>query len=133
MLKKGDLAIVGGTYAVADLCFMRFAAFSAWIIWATAPLYFLIGFANRLFVLLQWGFDFLTERRRVRVLPGKPPSTQDWIDPAAWLSRKLSVDTPFTRLMQLRIGCHLNLWNAGIRKALNISDSLFPFAPLRIS
>jgi len=46
-------------------------------------IYFLIGFANRLFVLLQWGFDFLTKRRRVRVLTVESPSTQNVIDPAA--------------------------------------------------
>lgn len=46
-------------------------------------IYFLIGFANRLFVLLQWGFDFLTKRRRVRVLSEEPPSAQDLINPAA--------------------------------------------------
>src|SRR5437899_2580621 len=58
---KGELAIVGRTYAVADLRFSRFAGFAAWIIWAVVHIYFLIGFANRLFVLLQWGLDFLTK------------------------------------------------------------------------
>jgi NADH dehydrogenase len=80
---KGDLAIVGRTYAVADLRFRRFAGFSAWVVWAVVHIYFLIGFANRLFVLLQWGLDFLTKRRRVRVLSEEPPSAQNLIDPAA--------------------------------------------------
>ena len=80
---KGDLAIVGRTYAVADLRFSRFAGFAAWVIWAVVHIYFLIGFANRLFVLLQWGFDFLTKRRRVRVLSVEPSSAQNAIDPAA--------------------------------------------------
>jgi NADH dehydrogenase len=66
---KGDLAIVGRTYAVADLRFVRFAGFSAWIVWAVVHIYFLIGFANRLFVILQWGLAFLTRRRQVRVFP----------------------------------------------------------------
>ncbi len=80
---KGDLAIVGRTYAVADLRFIRFAGFVGWVLWATVHIYFLIGFANRLFVLLQWGFDFLTKRRRVRVLSEEPPSARNLIDPAA--------------------------------------------------
>jgi NADH dehydrogenase len=80
---KGDLAIVGRTYAVADLRFSRFAGFTAWLIWAGVHIYFLIGFANRLFVLMQWGLDFLTKRRRVRVLVEEPPSAQEMIDPAA--------------------------------------------------
>lgn len=68
---KGDLAIVGRTYAVADLRFVRFAGFLAWLVWAVVHVYFLIGFANRFFVLLQWGFAFLTKRRQVRVFPGQ--------------------------------------------------------------
>jgi hypothetical protein len=50
---------------------------------AGVHIYFLIGFANRLFVLLQWGLDFLTKRRRVRVLSEEPPSAENLIDPAA--------------------------------------------------
>ena len=80
---KGDLAIVGRTYAVADLRFAKFASFPAWVLWAIVHIYFLIGFANRLFVLLQWGLAFLTKRRRVRVLPVESPSARRFIDPAA--------------------------------------------------
>ena len=65
---KGDLAIVGRTYAVADLRFLRFSGFPGWLLWAGVHIYFLIGFANRFFVLIQWGLAFLTKRRRVRVL-----------------------------------------------------------------
>jgi NADH dehydrogenase len=68
---KGDLAIVGRTYALADLRFVRFAGFLGWILWAAVHIYFLIGFANRLFVMLQWGIAFLTKRRQVRVFPGQ--------------------------------------------------------------
>jgi NADH dehydrogenase len=66
---KGDLAIVGRTYAVADLRFLRFSGFPAWLLWAVVHIYFLIGFANRLFVLLQWGLAFMTKQRQVRVFP----------------------------------------------------------------
>ena len=80
---KGDLAIVGRTYAVADLRFIQFAGVAGWVLWAGVHIYFLIGFANRLFVLLQWGFDFLTKRRRVRVLTEESRAAHDVIDPAA--------------------------------------------------
>lgn len=80
---KGDLAIVGRTYAVADLRFAKFTGFPAWLIWAIVHIYFLVGFANRLFVLLQWSLAFLTKRRRVRVLSVEAPSIQKIIDPAA--------------------------------------------------
>lgn len=74
---KGDLAIVGRTYAVADLRLVRFAGFLAWVLWAAVHIYFMIGFANRLFVMLQWGIAFLTERRQVRVFPGQEGAAKE--------------------------------------------------------
>jgi hypothetical protein len=64
------------TYALADLRFLRFTGFSAWIVWAAVHIYFLIGFANRFFVILQWGIAFLTKRRQVRVFPGEENSAK---------------------------------------------------------
>jgi NADH dehydrogenase len=66
---KGSMAIVGRTYAIADLNFVRFSGFLAWLTWAGVHIYFLIGFANRLLVMLQWGTSFLTKRRAVRIFP----------------------------------------------------------------
>jgi NADH dehydrogenase len=66
---KGSMAIVGRTYAIADLNFARFAGFLAWLTWAGVHIYFLIGFANRLLVMFQWGVSFLTKRRAVRIFP----------------------------------------------------------------
>jgi len=80
---KGDLAVVGRTYAVADLRLAKFTGFPAWLLWAMVHIYFLIGFANRIFVLLQWGLVFLTKRRQVRVLPADAPSARKFFDSAA--------------------------------------------------
>jgi NADH dehydrogenase len=66
---KGDLAIVGRSFAVADLRFLRFSGFPAWFVWAGVHIYSLIGFANRFFVMLQWAISFLTKRRQVRIFP----------------------------------------------------------------
>ena len=66
---KGNLAVVGRTYALADLKFWRSAGFVAWLLWAGVHIYFLIGFANRLLVSFRWTLAFLTERRTVRVFP----------------------------------------------------------------
>ncbi|HLI97129.1 MAG TPA: NAD(P)/FAD-dependent oxidoreductase [Candidatus Baltobacteraceae bacterium] len=65
-LDKGDLAVVGRAYAVADLRFWRSAGFAAWLLWAGVHIYFLIGYANRFFVLTRWAITFLTRRRHVR-------------------------------------------------------------------
>ena len=66
---RGDLAIVGRSFAVADLRFLRFSGFPAWAVWVAVHIYSLIGFANRLFVMLQWAMSFLTKRRQVRIFP----------------------------------------------------------------
>ena len=66
---KGDLAIVGRSFAVADLRFLRFSGFPAWLVWAGVHIYSLIGFGNKLFVMLQWAMSFLTKRRQVRIFP----------------------------------------------------------------
>ena len=63
---KGDLAVVGRAFALADLRFWRSAGFFAWLVWAVVHIYFLIGYANRFFVMTQWALAFLTKRRRVR-------------------------------------------------------------------
>jgi NADH dehydrogenase len=69
---KGNMAIVGRTFAVADLKYIRFSGFFAWLLWIGVHIYFLIGFSNRLLVMLQWGISFLTKRRGVRILPLAP-------------------------------------------------------------
>jgi NADH dehydrogenase len=66
---KGSLAIVGRTFAVADLHFVRFSGLVAWLLWLCIHIYFLIGFANRLMVMLQWGISFWTKRHGVRIFP----------------------------------------------------------------
>ena len=59
---KGDLAVVGRTFAVADLRFWKSAGLMAWLLWAGVHIYFLIGFTNRLFVMLRWMVQFVTRR-----------------------------------------------------------------------
>jgi NADH dehydrogenase len=66
---KGNLAIVGRTFAVADLTPFSFTGVVAWLLWIGIHIYFLIGFANRLLVMLQWSVSFWTKRRGVRIFP----------------------------------------------------------------
>jgi NADH dehydrogenase FAD-containing subunit len=65
---KGDLAVVGRGYAVADLRFWKSAGLIAWLLWAGVHIYFLVGFANRLLVMLRWLVQFLTKRRGIGVV-----------------------------------------------------------------
>jgi NADH dehydrogenase len=68
---KGNLAVVGRTFAIADLRFWRSSGFLAWLLWAGVHIYFLIGFANRVFVSLRWTMAFVANRRTVRIFPGE--------------------------------------------------------------
>ncbi len=65
---KGDLAVVGRGYSVADLRLWRSAGLTAWLLWAGVHVYFLVGFANRLLVMLRWLVQFLTKRRGIGVV-----------------------------------------------------------------
>jgi NADH dehydrogenase FAD-containing subunit len=69
-LDKGDLAVVGRGFAVADLRFWRSAGFVAWLIWAGVHIYNLIGYGNRFLVMARWAIAFLTQRRDVRIFRG---------------------------------------------------------------
>ena len=65
---KGNLAIVGRAYAVADLKHARFSGFLAWMLWAGVHIYFLIGFANRVLVMFQWAWAYITYQRGARLI-----------------------------------------------------------------
>jgi NADH:ubiquinone reductase (H+-translocating) len=62
-LDKGNLATIGRGRAVADLPLLRLSGLPAWIIWLVVHIWYLIGFQNRLVVLLRWSISFLTSGR----------------------------------------------------------------------
>ena len=79
---KGDLAMVGRTFAVADLRFWKSAGFAAWLLWAGVHVYFLIGFANRLFVTLRWLVQFVTQQHGVGAIAAPTGTTRPRMDKA---------------------------------------------------
>jgi NADH dehydrogenase len=68
----GNLATIGRHSAVVDLATplgpLRFSGFLAWVFWLFAHVYFLIGFRNRLVVLLDWAWAYFTYQRNARVV-----------------------------------------------------------------
>ena len=68
---KGNLATVGRSFAIADLGRIRLSGFPAWIAWLGIHIYFLIGFRNRLVVLLEWAWAYLTFQRGARLITGE--------------------------------------------------------------
>ncbi|HEX5821495.1 MAG TPA: NAD(P)/FAD-dependent oxidoreductase [Solirubrobacterales bacterium] len=65
---KGNLATIGRARAVADLHVARLSGFPAWVTWLVVHLWYLIGFQNRLLVLIRWAFSFFTRGRGGRVI-----------------------------------------------------------------
>jgi NADH dehydrogenase len=57
---KGTLATVGRSFAVADIGPLHFSGFLAWLTWIAVHLFFLIGFRNRLIVLIQYAWAYVT-------------------------------------------------------------------------
>lgn len=65
---KGNMAIVGRGAAVADLGWIRFAGFPAWLAWLFLHIVMLVGFRNRIIVLIQWAIAYVTLQRSVRLI-----------------------------------------------------------------
>ncbi len=65
---KGNVATIGRGEAVADLRGIKLSGFPAFIVWLFVHLYYLIGFQNRLLVMVQWGFSFVTHGRGARLI-----------------------------------------------------------------
>jgi NADH dehydrogenase len=68
---KGNLATIGRARAVADLKGLRLSGSPAWLAWLVVHLWYLIGFQNRLLVLIRWSFSFLTRDRGARLITGE--------------------------------------------------------------
>ena len=64
----GELATIGRNKAVAQFGQVELTGFTAWITWAVAHIFFLIGFRNRVLVSVQWLFSYATHRRSGRVI-----------------------------------------------------------------
>ena len=67
----GNMAIVGRNAAVADLNWARFSGFPAWLAWLFLHIFMLIGFRNRVGVMLAWAFSYLTFQRSARLITEK--------------------------------------------------------------
>src|SRR6266566_5490253 len=65
---KGSLATIGRNKAVADLKFMHLSGLPAWLAWLFVHIIFLVGFRNRLLVLIQWAWAYLTFDKGARLI-----------------------------------------------------------------
>jgi len=68
---KGTLATIGRSAAVADIRGWKISGFFAWAAWLGIHIFFLIGFRNRLLVMIEWAWAYVTWQRGARLITGK--------------------------------------------------------------
>jgi len=65
---KGSMATIGRNKAVADLNFIHLSGLPAWIVWLFIHIIFLVGFRNRIAVLIQWAWSYVTFNKGARLI-----------------------------------------------------------------
>ena len=89
---KGTMATIGRSAAVAKVRNLELSGFPAWLAWLGVHLIFLVGFRNKIAVLMQWFYSYLAYRRGSRIITGlsfRPPTgTPQGINPAPVAARK---------------------------------------------
>ena len=89
---KGTLATIGRNSAVGDLGVLHLTGFLAWMAWGFIHIYFLIGFRNRIRVMADWVWQYLTFRRGTRLITGE----SEWIVPPPGAHGKAETASPAT-------------------------------------
>ena len=67
---KGSLATIGRSSAVGEIQGVKLSGFPAWAAWLGIHLLFLLGFRNKVSVLIQWAYSYFTYKRGARVITG---------------------------------------------------------------
>jgi NADH dehydrogenase len=67
----GTMATIGRGAAVGEIFGLKVSGFLAWLFWIFLHIFWLIGFRNRIVVMTEWAFAFLTFQRRVRLITGE--------------------------------------------------------------
>jgi NADH dehydrogenase len=70
---RGQMATIGRSRAICDTGRFAFGGFAAWVFWLLVHIYFLVGFKNRLFVVVQWAWAYLSYGRGARLIVSR-----DW-------------------------------------------------------
>lgn len=68
---KGQMATIGKSKAVVQVRNIKFGGFFAWLIWLFIHVYYLTGFKNKLFVVIEWGWSYLSFKRGARLIVDK--------------------------------------------------------------
>ncbi|WP_299462537.1 NAD(P)/FAD-dependent oxidoreductase [uncultured Gimesia sp.] len=76
---KGQMATIGRSRGIVEIGRFKLSGFLAWVVWLVVHIFYLTGFKNRVLVVMQWGWSYLSFRRGARLIVGKewdPPTEQ---------------------------------------------------------
>jgi NADH dehydrogenase len=94
---KGSMATIGRAKAVAERGRSHFSGFFAFILWLLVHIAFLIDFRNRVSVMLEWAYAYVTWRRSARVILDAPPRHRPAPERRAMIADALAVPPPEPR------------------------------------
>ena len=78
---KGEMATIGRARAVADIGGRTFSGLFAWLLWSAVHVAFLVGFRNKLLVMVHWAWQWLIQSRGARLITGSStPTVADPVD-----------------------------------------------------
>jgi NADH dehydrogenase len=69
---KGSLAVIGRLSGIAEIGKLHLSGAPAWFVWLFVHIAYLIGFSNRIIVIMQWAFSYVTHNRSARLITGIP-------------------------------------------------------------
>jgi NADH dehydrogenase len=72
----GNMATIGRASAIADFGWLRLKGWIAWLAWLFVHIMNLIGFRNRVVVLVQWAWAYFTYQRAIRLITGSEPERE---------------------------------------------------------
>jgi NADH dehydrogenase len=67
-IDKGNMATVGRAFAIVEVKKLHMSGFIAWFVWLSVHIAYLIGFRNRILVMIQWAWAYLTYQRGARLI-----------------------------------------------------------------
>ncbi len=72
-IDKGSLAVIGRNQAVAEIWKFKFGGILAWFVWAFVHIRYLIEYDNKVLVMFQWCWNYITMKRGARLVTGDAP------------------------------------------------------------
>lgn len=89
---KGMMATVGKAKAIAVLGKLKISGYFAWLAWCFIHIFYLISFSNRLLVMIQWAYLYITNQRRIRLITRPVTEQEEPLNPASITKNNLAPD-----------------------------------------